>query len=704
MRTRYLERVVALAIAAVSMAAVPVEARITRIEFGRVESPSFGGRTFGTVGTFDKLVGIAYGEIDPEHPSNRIMTDVELAPRNARGMVEYSTDIYIITPTDKRKGNRTFLYEMPNRGNKLILGWVGKGVVGGNEPTDVGDGFFQNLGTTLVWSGWQVDVLPGNGRLTMRGPVARNRDGSAIEGTVRSELVTAVATPWLNLSSGNFTGLTHASYPTVSLDNRTPLPDGFLPTLTVRNREFDPRVPVPNSEWAFGTCTADGVVTPSDKQICLNGGGFEPGKLYELIYRGRNPWVIGIGYAAVRDLGAFLKYAETDDAGTPNPLWQGGKPGTAFVTGTSQSGRNLRLLLHLGFNEDELGRMVFDGAHPHIGGGRAQFNIRFGQPGRAWSHWVDRMYAAYEFPFTYMPTRDPLTHQTGGILTRCMRSGTCPKVFHVATALEIWEGRDALGRTDPMARRDVPDGPYVRSYLMTSTQHGPAAASAPFGACEQQTNPNPQNDTMRALWVAFEAWVRDGVKPPDAQAPLLRDGTLVRPEEVRFPSIPANTYGGIARPATRRPFANQLDILDWGPDFVPYDESGIIAEEPPRVVVKDAYQIRVPQVDADGNDLAGIRSTRIQAPVGTYTGWNVQSRYPDQLCTLQGSFVPFARTRSERLAAGDPRLSLEERFGSHAGYVAAVRAAADRLVRQRFLLPDDAARLVQAADASDVLR
>jgi hypothetical protein len=679
-------------------------ARITRIEWHRVESPTFGGASFGDVGQFEKLVGVAYGEVDPTHPLNAIITDVELAPRNARGMVEYETDVYVIKPRDMATGNGILFYNVHNRGNKGGLGTFNIGVVGGNEPVGAGDGFLQAMGYTLVWSGWQPDVLPGNDRMLMRVPVARNPDGSPITGVVRSELLTTAPTPWLNLSSGRFTGLTHDSYPTVSTDNQTPLADGFLPTLTVRDKEFEPRVPVPNSEWAFGVCGADFVVTPTEKQICLQ-GGFQPGKLYEVIYRAKDPAVLGLGYAAMRDVTAFFKHERADDAGTPNPLYRPGLQ--AVFSGSSQSGRNMRTFIHLGFNEDERGRIVYEGAFPHIGGGRAAFNIRFGQPGRAWGHYPDRMYPAYEFPFSYMPARDRVTGQTGGILSRCLASHTCPKIFHVATALEVWEGRDALGRTDPAGRHDVGEPGFVRTYIMASTQHGSAPASAPFGDCQQQTNPNPQRETMRALWVAFTAWIKDGVKPPRSRMALLRDGTLVPPEEVQFPTIPANSYGGISRPAVKwLALANQLDVLDWGPRFDPYDESGIITIEPPAVVAKAAYPIYVPQVDADGNDLAGVRSATLEAPLGTYTGWNLQAapRFEDQMCSLQGSYIPFARTQAERLAAGDPRLSLEERYGTHAGYVAAVRTATQRLVRERLLLPDDAARLVAEAEASDVLR
>src|SRR5713226_4087549 len=296
-----------------------VEARITRIQITAVESPALGGASFGSVGQFEKLTGTAYGEVDPDELLNAIIQDIDLGPRNARGMVEYSTDIYILKPIDMTKGNRMLFYHVVNRGNGGIPFNIG--VPAGNNPASAGDGFIQNLGYTLIKSGWQPDVLPGNSRMTMRVPIAHSPDGASITGTVRAEFIVAAPVTTLNLSSGTFTGLTHASYPTVSTDNKTPLSDGFIPTMTVRSHEKDPRVPMSNSAWAFGSCP-DGVhVTASTTQVCMLGAGFQPGKIYELLYRGKDPIVIGLGYAGMRDLISFFKYARHDDTGTPNPLW-----------------------------------------------------------------------------------------------------------------------------------------------------------------------------------------------------------------------------------------------------------------------------------------------------------------------------------------------------------------------------------------------
>src|SRR6266851_1087885 len=474
--------------------AFAAEAKIIEIVITRVESPAFGGASFGEVGQIEKLVGTAYGEVDPRDRRNAIIQDIELAPRNERGMVEYSADVYILKPIDMARSNRVILYDVPNRGNKLAMSLsFNMNVANANDPTtaaDAGDGFLQKQGYIVVWSGWQADVLPGASRLTMRVPIGRHKGGSPITGTVRSEFAVPAAATTLNLSSGTFTGMTHASYPTVSTDNQAPLADGFMPTLTVRAHERDLRVLVPNAQWAFGSCP-DGIhVTPSATQICLLGAGFQPGRLYELLYRATDPLVIGLGYAGIRDLISFLKHEDDDDEGNANPLrltressdGEDHEKLHAIMTGSSQSGRNIRTFLHLGFNEDEDGRMAFDAAFPLIGGGRAAFNSRFSQPGRAWGYVGDHLYPAYQFPFTYARTHDPITRRTAGVLDRCLESDTCPRIFHFATALEVWEGRQSLGLTDPLGTHDVRDPDFVRTYIQTSTQHAPSAFPPGFNA------------------------------------------------------------------------------------------------------------------------------------------------------------------------------------------------------------------------------
>ena len=705
-------RPVALALATtalVSFSFVEAQARIVRVEITNIQL-AFGGRAFGEIGTFERVTGKAHGEVDPQSPANSLIQDIALAPRNAKGLVEYTTDIEIVRPSDRSKSNGIVFFNIINRGNKGALTTFNgvpaapANVPGNNDLVDAGDGFMQQQGYTMVWFGWQPDVVPGNNRMLMKVPVARNADGSAITGIVRNEITVGSPALTVNLQSGWFTPGS-APYPTISVENKTPLADGFLPTLTVRGREREPRVLIPNTEWSFASCEADKPAVASDTKLCYP-AGFKPGKLYELIYRARDPLVLGLGFAAARDLGAFLKSSEKDDAGNLNPARVAGA--RAIVMGSSQSGRFVRSLIHLGFNRDEEGRVVFEGALPHIGGGLMPLNIRFGQPGRATTDQTDHLFPGAEFPFAYGRVTDPLTGRTQGILDRCAADNTCPKIVHAATALEMWELRQSLGFTDPLGLKDLDEPANVRSYIMASTQHAaaplPLPEKEPFGLCVQQSNPNPHTWTMRALLTALTAWVKDGTEPPPSARPTIAAGTLVAADQVMFPPIPANKYGNVMRPAVRFiPSNNPLHVQDYGKDYDPANTSGILEGGVPKQSAA-RYGNLVAQVDADGNDLGGIRNVFVEVPIGTYTGWNHfhKGLFEGGHCTLAGSFIPFARTMQERLDAGDPRPSIEERYPTREAYAAAFKKAAADLVAKRFLLREDAARLVAQAGSEGI--
>ncbi len=692
----------ALGLAVLSM---PAQARIVRLEIMRTE-PAFGGQAFGEVGSYEHVVAIAHGELDPADPVNGIIQDLALAPRNAAGHVEYSTPVELLKPADLAKGNRVLLLEINNRGNKLALGVFDEGVPGvtadRNMLTSAGDGWLMRQGYTLAWWGWEMDAAPGGGRLVLPPMIARNADRTPVTGVVRTELLTPVAARTVGLAQSSqvqqASADSYTNYPPASLDNHAA-------TLTVRTHEQDRRQPIANDQWRFGSCREDGTAVPDLAHVCMP-SGFEPGRLYELIYQARDPAVLGIGFAATRDLGDWLRNAEKGDDGVANPVWR--SDARAILEGTSQSGRMLRSFLLLGFNRGEDGRQVFDGAYPHIGGGLMPLNVRFGQPVRAWGEQTDHLYPAYDFPFSYAKQDDPLTGRSQGVLDRCAATSTCPRIFHVATALEIWEGRQSLGFTDPLGLRDVADPAGVRTFIMASTQHAPAGlplpAKPPFGLCQQQPNPNPQLWTMRALLTALTAWVRDGTEPPPSVVPRISDATLVAPDQVRLPGIPANSYGGTSRPAVSdQRLYDTLHVLDFGPQYRPAESSGVITAEPPKVGTA-SYGVLAPQVDADGNDLAGIRSVFQQVPVGTYLGWNLfrAGWLEGGMCNLSGSFIPFAATAAERRVAGDPRLSLAERYPTRETYVAAFKVAAERLVNARFLLPDDAAALVAQAEQDGI--
>jgi hypothetical protein len=686
----------------------PAEAKITRIEITKTEA-AFEGKSFGAAGPYEKLTGKAHGALDPKAPGNRVIQDIELAPRNAQGLVEYTTDIEIIRPKDQAKANGTLLVEVVNRGNKLALrnhnADMPADAADLNALKSSGDGFLMNEGYTIVWFGWQADLAAGNNRVRLQAPVARNPDGSPVTGIVRSEIVVSAPARSLPLSAGWFTSTTHTAYPTVSTDNRAALADGFRPTLTVRAKESAPRVAIPDIEWSFATCAEGEPQTASDRNVCLN-GGFQPGRLYELIYRANDPIVLGVGFAALRDVGSFFRHERRDDVGNANPLWRQGQK--AIVIGTSQSGRMIRSYLHLGFNRDEKGRVAFEGAMPHIGGGLMPMNVRFGHPGRAWGDQIDHLYPAYDFPFHYAAMLDPITGRRQGILDRCNANGTCPKLFHVATSLEIFEGRQSLGLTDPLGRRDVPDPQNVRTFILASTQHGPAnlplPTAAPFGNCVQQSNPNPHTWAMRALLSELRDWVKDGKAPPASVTPKIADGTLVAPNQVRVPAIPENAYGNVPRPALRHiANHNPLQVFDFGPRYRAGDSSGIIDVEPPKPGTQ-SYGILAPQADADGMDLGGVKSVYQQAPIGSYMAWNIgrKERFEDGFCIFQGAFIPFARTKAEREQTRDPRASIEERYPTREAYAAAVRRATENLLAQRTLLPADAAFLVRQAESEGI--
>jgi hypothetical protein len=425
--------------------------------------------------------------------------------------------------------------------------------------------------------------------------------------------------------------------------------------------------------------------------------GFKTNFIYELLYTAKNPLVLGLGFAATRDLVSFLRHADADDAGTPNPV--ANTIQTSLMHGSSQSGRFARTFLHLGFNESEDGGKVFDGMNPNIAAGRLPLNVRFGQPGRAFGQHTEHLFPSYAAPLPWLQSFDRVARKVAWFLKRCRLTKTCPKIMSTVTSTEYWRARASLNTTDAKGRRDLPLPPDVQMYLFSGTQHVPLSPFFPdLGFCQLPPNANNYFPYMRALLLALEQWVVEDVEPPKSQMPTLQDQTLTTSDQasIGWPDIPNVNYTGLV---------NGLTLLDFGPTFDHTNESGIITE-PPIVLEGRDYGVLVPRVDADGNEIAGIRSTTIQAPLGTYTGWALRREgfAEDEMCGFQGSFVPFAETQAERRQSGDPRQSLEERYGDHAGYVEAVRRAAEQLVEQRFLLPKDAENIIAQAEASDVLR
>jgi len=662
----------------VAVAAPGANARITRIEIERRESPAFDGASFGAVGQYEKLVGRVYGELDPDDELNRGIVYIDKAPRNAAGRVEYSTDVFILKPIDIARGNRTILYDVVNRGDKRAIYVFNVGGRAGNDPKtekDLGDGFLMRQGYTLVASGWQGDLASGGDRLVGHFPVASEASGRPITKMITAEFV--FTTPAYSVGVGYDGGREMRPYPAV--------PDRMSEARLLRRAHaLAPREVIPASEWSFAKCPDGKNATPSNLDVCYP-AGFTPNALYELVYVAQDPVVMGIGFAATRDLISFLRYERS----AANPL-AGGAVKTdadpqrrAIGFGRSQSGRYIKDLVYQGFNQDESRRLVFDGIVPLISGSRLTFtNYEFAMPGRAPSPVASYFYAGDQFPHTYATLTDPLSGRTDGWLARCTAQRACPQVMHTDSGIEAWAARNSLVVTDAYGKRDVPVPDNVRLYYFASTQHVPAAKPG-YGICKNLSNPNPYQDTLRALLVAMQGWIDHGTAPPPSRFPRVSDGTLVAPlpaAAFSFPKIPGVNYTG--RHGT-------VQLKDF-------------SVQPPQNVPGKNYTVLVPKVDADGNDVAGVRSLAVQVPLATYTGWNQRRAgfMEDEFCSLQGSYIPFAKTAAERVA--DPRPSLQERYGSREAYVAKVEAAAKALVGERFLLAEDAARLIAEAKRQEL--
>jgi hypothetical protein len=676
--------------------ATPVDARITSISY--TTSQPYGSQSFGSVGQYQELDGTATGELDPGDPLNAIITDINLAPRS-HGKVQYSFTFSILEPVDLSKSNHTLLYDIVNRGNKVITGW--NNVVPSPAPA-YGDGFLENRGYILVWSGWEGDLLTAPNRIQLYPPVAKNRDGSSITGQIVTEYDLSTPASFVPLGGGPFAGSNGRDYAPVSLDNKNP-----ATTLTQRVHQTDPKVPIPNNQWNFAPCTSAQltVLPPDPPQICvnmLNGGTFDTNHIYELTYTAQDPLVQGIGLAAIRDFVSFLRYGNSQ---VTNPLE--GAVKYALMHGTSQSGRMARTFLDLGFNEDEQHRKLVDGLNPHIGSVRIEINTRFAQPirGPGLQHEEKITTADADAPFAYGDNFDPISGTRGGLLDRCRQSNTCPKIFHTNTDTEYWQGGMSLDTTDAKGH-DLAIPGNVRIYHFASAQHGGfspvAAIPTSTGVCEYLPNVNPYVYQQRALLVALQQWVANRTNPPASRYARISDGTLLPPANVGFSDMVFPT--GIAAYPTVvfTGLYNTRNLLFWGPKFDADDESGILTEPP--VATDLAYNILEPAVDADGNDIDGVRSTTLQAPLGTYMGWNYRAAGfgEGDLCDLTGSFIPFAGTQAQRIANGDPRLSLHERYGNNTGYVAAVTAAANNLVSEGLLLPDDATSIINAAKSVSI--
>ncbi len=647
------------------------QANIVKLEITKVEPAG---------PTHERISGKAYGELDPVDPKNAVITDIELAPRNARGKVEYVTTFTLVKPTDMMTASGVLLYTVVNRG-------------GGNAvPHPEGH-------VTLV-SGWQGDVVATSSNHTIQVPVARNRDGSSITGPLLLQFMNLTGdTTRLVIPRGQ-----PSPYPPVSLD--TSKASLISATGEAPTGEKNGAVKIASTDWAFADCsTTPFPGKPDPGSICVK-NGFSPALLYELQYTVKDPLVLGIGLAATRDLGAFFRYETADAAGTPNPV--GGRITHAISEGSSQSGTFLRLSLLLGFNQDERGRIVWDGMNPHIAARFTDLNRRFAFPGGL----VSPFELGHEGPAWWTPWEDTARKRpVASLLDRCRATNTCPKIAETFGSAEVWGLRQSFSLVGTNAKKDIALPDNVRRYYFPGVSHGGgpggfATSTNPVKAaatCALPTNPAPSAPMRAALIARLVSWVTKNTPMPDSKYPTLADGTLVQNTNAAmgFPAIPDKpTPEGIQYP---------LVDYDLGAHFRYADQSGVLTKAP---VAKGTLPQLVVRVDADGNEVAGIKSPLLSAPLGTYTGWNVTTSglFSGQLCGSSfgsspiGGFIPFARTKAERTTSGDPRLSLEERYKDHDGYVHAVKSAAEKLVRDGYLLAEDAASMTVQAEQSQVLR
>ncbi len=638
-----------------------------------------GGKAFGAAGPYDQITAIAKFAIDPKDPRNQRIVDLDLAPRNAAGKVEFSTDVIILSPKDSAKGNGAIFYDVNNRGRQLALGMFNR-PVGGPSPggaNPAGDGFLMRMGYTVVWSGWTGESLPGDGRLLFHPPQAY-QNGKLVRGLVRYEL--SADTKVKSMSLARRPG--HGVYP--------PTKDGEANgVLTKRANNDAPRQKIPRDRWKLirhPMREATGVAQTLPEIHLELADGFEPGALYELICESEGSLVQGTGFAGVRDLIAFLRH----DATAMNPLRaSSGKPviNRAFSFGVSQSGRFLRHLLYEGFNEDTQGRIVFDGLMPHVaGGGLGFFNHRFAQPTRHNGQHEDHHYPADVFPFTYGPSTDPFTKRTDSILGIYAKSKSQPKVMHTQSAAEYWHRSGSLVHTDPLGKADAEIPVNVRIYSFGGTQHGPAAFPPTKPISDNYLNFADYRPFLRSLLIALDAWVTEDKAPPASVYPRFADRTIAdwTAKATGFPNIPSVRFPTVIQ---------QPQYRNYGPEF---GTKRIITVEPP--VNLGNYIVLVPKSDADGNDLGMLLPPEVAVPLGTFTGWNLRRKEfgaDGMLANLMGSFIPFSI--AEKTA--DPRSPILKRYADAKAYRRHLDDACERLVAERYLLAEDRANYGAYGDA-----
>jgi hypothetical protein len=634
-------------------------AATTRAEVTKVEIASradvLGGKAFGSAGSYEKLVGKVYYSVDPAHPRNTPIVDIDKAPRDASGRVTFSADLYVLAPKDAARGNGVALFDVVNRGRKNVIQYFNRALQSA-DPTaeaDFGDGFLMRQGYTLVWVGWQFDIPQRGGLMALQAPPTLEL-GKPVTGRVSTSFTPNTNNPIYPLDDmGRYADTTH--YPPVD-------PASGANTLTVRDGFLAEPKMIPRDQWEFARAK-DGQVVPDVSALHLK-GGFQPGHLYELSYDATGAAVAGLGFAAIRDMASAVKHQQ---AGPISARY-------AYAFGPSQDGRFLREFLYEGFNADHRDQRVFDGIIAHIAGSARgkDFNSRFARPNGL------AFYEASLFPYLDLDQQDPLTGRTDGVeahLTPDQR----PKIFYTNSSGEYWGGgrAAALVHASLDGQQDANVADNVRVYLIAGTQHVPGGYLASQGEGAQKPNGNEYSWALRALLVGLDRWVREGAEPPASAYPHVADHTLVPESKIKFPAIP-----GVHSPLTIH--AGYRADLQGSPSAHP-------------------LPLLVTQVDDDGNELSGIRLPNISVPLATYTGWSFRSPsigQPDELLPLTGSFIPFPVTTQDRQNTSDPRPSIEERYKGRDQYRSLVTDVAMKLVKQGYVLDPDVPAVVERALAN----
>ncbi len=651
------------------LGALPLVSEVVRLEVSD-KTTILDARPWGLAGAYEKVAGKAHFAVDPANPANRIITDIDLAPVNDDGKVELSADFYLIKPVDAGLGNGSILCEIGNRGRKGTLSMFSQ-AAGSLDPTTeahFGDGWLLEQGFSLLWVGWQFDPPNDPGKMRVYPAVAR-RENEPIRGLVRSNFVVTDRVYDHTLADRD-----HIAYPVAD-------PDSESNVMTVRDAVTAEATVIPRKRWRFARMKR-GKPAADAGRVWLK-GGFEPGKIYEVVYVGEDPPLVGLGAAAVRDFVSFMKDSSSEEMG-----FSGGHYNRAIGFGTSQSGRFLRTFLYYGFNRNEQGERAFDGVMSHVaGGGRGSFNHRFAQPSRDAHPFLNFLYPTDIFPFSDGPQFDPDLGIGGSILGVYETSPELvPKIFYSNSSYEYWGRAASLIHTTIDGKADIEIPENVRIYHFAGSQHGPARFPPRRSIGQQPSNPMDFRWAMRALLARMDQWISDDVDPPASQYGKIADKTLVSPEGLGFPSLPGVNFSTRIHKAYK---------ADYGDRFY---RQGIVDNQPPKV--EGEYPMFVPAVDADGNEIAGIQLPEQQVPLATYCGWNLfnsNSGPTDEISSMQGSYIRFAKTKAEREGSGDPRRSIEERYPSRNDYLGKVAEAAVELAEEGYLLERDVAAVIANA-------